>query len=341
MVLDSVRSWTTGGALLIVGALAVNANAAPPAAGPAPPAKPAPAAPTATASAAPAAGPNTPTAATSASAGTPTAGASSAPTAPAAPAATPAPTPPKDSPPVVAPAAATPPAAEKPAPTTSSTPGEEAPLKMLALTLGGGLAQTNDDHEGAAQRGSGFVELAFQPSGGARGLVIAAGYEDLLGSWDYVQKSSALDGSGPLHTADFEQRHRAYLDVRYDLLRLIKKGLPVHLSPQLGLGLVKVDSSVYNSFLFGGGGGGVLAVDVDPRTTLDLAFSVTRGFMASGGERSLYGGVTGLFDWGAGVSLGATDWSRIRLGYVGEALDREHTTRLTHGARLSFTVSFL
>ncbi|MFO0586052.1 MAG: hypothetical protein U0441_00865 [Polyangiaceae bacterium] len=237
--------------------------------------------------------------------------------------------------------AAAPPAAEKPADPAPASAAGDAPLKLLALTLGGGLSQMNDDHEGSAQRGSGFAELAIQPSGGARGLVIAAGYEDLLGSWDYVQKSSALDGSGPLHTSDFEQRHRAYLDVRYDVLRLIKKGLPIHLSPQLGLGLVKVDSSVYNSFMFGGGGGGLLAVDVDPRTTIDLAFSVTRGFMGSGGERSLYGGVTGLFDWGAGVSLGATDWSRIRLGYVGEALDREHTTRLTHGARLSFTVSFL
>jgi len=183
--------------------------------------------------------------------------------------------------------------------------------------------------------------VAIRPGGSARGLEISAGYEDLLGPWEYVQKSSSLDGSGPLRTQVFEQRHRIGLDVRYDVLRLIKKGLPVHLSPMLGLAFVKVDSDLYGSLLFGGGGGGILAVDLDPRTSVDGSFSVTRGFVSEGGERSLYGSITGLWNWGAGVSLGATDWSRIRLGYVGEALDRQATTRFTHGARLSFTVSFL
>ncbi len=93
--------------------------------------------------------------------------------------------------------------------------------------------------------------------------------------------------------------------------------------------------------MFGGGGGVALAVDLDPRTIVDASFAVVRGFVSGGGEGSLFGSVTGVWSWGAGVSMGATEWSRIRLGYVGEALDRESTTRFTNGARLSFLVSFL
>ncbi len=212
---------------------------------------------------------------------------------------------------------------------------------MIAVTVGGGLLHASDDRESSGQRGSAGIEVAFRPDGGARGLEIAVGYDDLLGPWEYLQKNPALDGSGPSRAQAFEQRHRIGLDVRYDVLRLIRKGLPVHLSPLLDLAFVRVDSPVYTSFLFGGGGGGALAVDLDPRTTLDASFSMARGFVSEGGEGSMFGPITGIWNWGAGVSLGASEWSRFRAGYVGEALDRQASTRFSHGARLSFVVSFL
>ena len=68
---------------------------------------------------------------------------------------------------------------------------------------------------------------------------------------------------------------------------------------------------------------------------------VPRGFVNGGGEGSLFGPFAGIWSWGAGVSLGAGDLSRFREGYVGEALDRQASTRFSHGARLSFVVSFL
>lgn len=272
MIEHTLRSWTSGAAAILAVALAVNANAAPPASPP---------------------------------------------------------------------PAGAPPAPEKADAKATAAPGAEAPLKLLALTVGGGLFHASDDRESSGQRGGAGIELAVRPDGAARGLEITAGYDDLLGPWEYVQKNPSLDGTGPSRTPDFEQRHRIGLDVRYDVLRLVRKGLPVHVSPMLGLAFVKVDSTVYSSLLFGGGGGGVVAVDLDPRTTIDGSFSVIRGFVSDGGQRALFGAITGLWSWGAGVSLGATDWSRIRLGYVGEALDRQATTRFTHGARLSFTVSFL
>lgn len=328
----TVRSWTSGGAAMVA-VLAVSAAAA--AAGPSPPAanaKPAATAPAASA---------TPAAAPPASA-TPASPPATPPVAANPPPATP---PPAANPPPATPPPASPPAGALPAPekaeAPATEPGAEAPLKLVALTLGGGLLHASDDRESSAQRGSAAIDVAFRPGGAARGLEIAVGWEDMLGPWEYAQKNPSLDGQGALRTPVFEQRNRIGLDVRYDVLRLVKKGLPIHLSPMLGLAFVKVDSQAYGSLLFGGGGGGILGVDLDPRTTVDGSFSVTRGFVSEGGERSLFGSITGLWSWGAGVSLGATDWSKIRLGYVGEALDRQATTRFTHGARLSFTVSFL
>ncbi len=213
--------------------------------------------------------------------------------------------------------------------------------KKLALNVGGGLLHASDDNEASGDRGAVLVELSFRPAGSLRGLEIKASYDDFMGTWNYLQKSPSQDGAGASSANVFEQRHRIGLDVRYDVLRLIKKGLPLHVSPLLELAFVSVDSPIYRSTMFGGGGGGAIAWDVDSRTTVDASFSVVRGFVSGGGEGSVFGSVTGLFSWGAGVSLGATEWSRIRLGYVGEALDRQSTTRFTNGARLSFLVSFL
>ncbi|MBK8256749.1 MAG: hypothetical protein IPK82_29265 [Polyangiaceae bacterium] len=233
----------------------------------------------------------------------------------------------------------TPPMLEKTDPAAS--PPSEAPLRMLAVTVGGGLAHASDDRESSAQRGSVNVDVALRLGGALRGLEIQAGYDNLLGNWEYIQKNPSLDGSGPQRAEAFEQRHRIALDVRYDVLRLIKKGLPIHLSPMLGLAFVRVDSSLFGSQMFGGGGGATVVAELDPRTAVDASFSVLRGFTGEGGEATLFGSITGLWNWGAGASIGATDWSRVRLGYVGEALDRQATTRFAHGVRLSLTVSFL
>lgn len=217
----------------------------------------------------------------------------------------------------------------------------EASHRKLAVTVGGGLLHSSDDNEASGDRGAVAVSVAFRPGGSVRGLEIAAAYDDLVGPWEYLQKNPSLEGGGAARAQVTEQRHLIGLDVRYDVLRLIRKGLPVHASPLLGLAFVSIDSPVYRSAMFGGGGGVALAVDLDARTIVDASFAVVRGFVGGGGEGSLYGSVTGLWSWGSGVSMGATEWSRVRLGYVGEALDRQATTRFTHGARLSFLVSFL
>ncbi len=345
MVEHRGRWWKSGAAAALVTALAVQAKAGPPA-GAAPPPKP-PAAASAAATA------PSPAATGSAAATASPAAASSATATP--PAATPAATPPVAPPPAPAatpapaagPASPSPPAADSASPPVADSasppaaPGAEPPLHLLAVTAGGGLSHASEDREFSGQRGSALIEVALRLGGSARGLEITAGYDDLLGPWEYLQKNPALDGGGPARAAAFEQRHRIGLDVRYDVLRLIRKGLPVHLSPLLDLAFVRVDSAVYSSYLFGGGGGGVLAVDLDPRTTVDASFSMARGFVNGGGEGSLFGPITGIWSWGAGVSLGASDWSRFRAGYVGEALDRQASTRFSHGARLSFVVSFL
>jgi hypothetical protein len=234
---------------------------------------------------------------------------------------------------------ATPPPGDSASPAPAA--GGEAPLKLFAVTAFGGLLQATDDREASAQRGAAGIEVALRPGGAARGLEIAVGYDDLLGPWDYLQKNPALDGGGPARAHAFEQRHRIGLDVRYDVLRLVRKGLPVHLSPLLDLAFVRVDSPVYSSQLFGGGGGGALAVDLGPSATVDASFSMARGFFSEGGGGSLFGPITGIWSWGAGLSLGAGEWARFRAGYVGEALDRQASTRFSHGARLSFVVSFL
>ena len=291
------------------------------------------------------------------------AGAASAQPAPGAPAGAPA------APPAPATAAAPAPATPAPPPTvaapTSEKPGPpgvtfhvqppdtpavkeaeaeaaaEASHRKLAVTVGGGLLHSSDENEASGDRGAVAVGVAFRPGGSLRGLEIAAGYEDLVGPWEYLQKNPSLEGGGAARAQVTEQRHLIGLDVRYDVLRLIRKGLPVHASPLLGLAFVSIDSPVYRSTMFGGGGGVALAVDLDPRTIVDASFAVVRGFVSGGGEGSLFGSVTGVWSWGTGVSMGATEWSRIRLGYVGEALDRQATTRFTNGARLSFLVSFL
>lgn len=243
--------------------------------------------------------------------------------------------------PAAAPAVPSPASAPPGVSSDAATPDAKPKHHQLVASASGTILFAGDGHQPGRERARFGVGLAYRPAGAAIGLEIAATYTDALGTWQYTLKTPDLTGTRAAQASTFEQDHRIDLLVRYDVLRRATKGGPVQLSPFVDVTYLGADSPIYKSMLVGGGGGLAFGVDLGTRTTIDASFGVVRGFFSNGGENVLLGPVKGAWNWGGGVSLGATDWSRIRLGYVGEALDQGFATRLSHGAELGFRLSFL
>ena len=204
--------------------------------------------------------------------------------------------------------------------------------EMVSIGAGGMLLFVSDALEKSHQHGGLAVNIIYRP---IVALEIEGAYHGSFGGWS--SRVPAVTGGTTLVDAD-ERIHRGDLGVRYDVLRTVDA--PVRLEPYAGGAYQEVNSTVWTSKFFGGGGGLRFGYDPDPRVSLDFSGGIFGGADFADNTNAVLGKVGSIWQWSAGVAVNASDHVRVKLAYIGEDLERKASHRLSNGALLSFELGF-
>jgi hypothetical protein len=204
--------------------------------------------------------------------------------------------------------------------------------ELVSVSAGGVILVANDPKEQSHSKGGLVLTVNYRP---AKALELEARYQGTFGGWGYLMR--AADGGATIVKQD-ERIHRADLGTRYDVLRTLD--LPIRLEPYAGIAYQGINSAVFSSHLFGGAGALRFSYDPDPRLALDMSGGIAGGFDMSADKNTVLGRVLAIWNWSAGVAMGPSEHTRVKLMYLGELMTRAHSNRLSNGALIAFELSF-
>lgn len=214
----------------------------------------------------------------------------------------------------------------KPAP-PSQAPGE------LTISMGG-IVETVSDRHNNLTRGRGLAAVGYR----VHDLIEIQGrYQLSVQQFTYQFLSTSGPFGPPSQASDVEVFQRGDLAVR----GLFVVGDIFHVTPELGLGYLRLGSSVYSSQMFGGGGGLSLGLDVVPQLTLEGQLRILAGFVGSESVPSSNGTMVSSWGWGGGARFHMHRRGSLTIGYFAESLEQKFGARLSHGALATVTFSVL
>ena len=151
----------------------------------------------------------------------------------------------------------------------------------------------SDKHLGSDTKGGVEIDLIYRS---LAAMEIEGGYRGIFGGGKYLVP--AAEGGTEDIEAD-ERMHRGHLGLRYDVLRTVD--VPLHLEPYAGVAYNEINSKVYTSKFFGGGGGLRFGYEPDPRVAIDMSGGILGGGDFGKTTNDVLGPVKPIWEWGAGV----------------------------------------